>query len=348
MIIWLNGPFGVGKSTLATDLHRALKGSAVADPERVGVLLRSALNGHELAQRDYQDYPPWRQVTTTLVTSLAAYTGGPVIVPMTVLDPHHATDLLTPLRQTGRPVHHLVLHAAPDVLEQRITTSHEFPGDPVRSAAVRAYRHRRAADYQKAADSWMHTQGHVIDTAFEALSSHIDERSYSAASRRLALRVLRLALAARCAAGGGPIDDRLIKALPGSRPIVTAALDRAGLLAKRAAGTYVSESAECRRARTRAPISCTGCQAWGRGYGGLCRGVPQLGGSVSPRRGLCALRRGSCAVAGGLVLRLSAPPRLPRPRIRPRSLAATAFHRGHVGLARHADQPPPSRGQARQ
>ncbi|MFJ1787269.1 hypothetical protein ACIOML_23555 [Streptomyces anulatus] len=66
--------------------------SAVADPERVGDLLRSALSGHELAQGDYQDYPPWRQVTTTLVTSLAAYTGGPVIVPMTVLDPHHATE----------------------------------------------------------------------------------------------------------------------------------------------------------------------------------------------------------------------------------------------------------------
>ncbi|MFI1226172.1 MULTISPECIES: AAA family ATPase [unclassified Streptomyces] len=165
MIIWLNGPFGVGKSTLAADLHRALKGSAVADPERVGDLLRSTLSGHDLAQRDYQDYPPWRQVTATLVTSLAAYTGGPVIVPMTVLDRHHATDLLTPLRQTGQPVHHLVLHADPDVLRQRITTSDEFPGDPVRSAAVRAYRRRRAADYQKAADSWMHAHGHVIDTS---------------------------------------------------------------------------------------------------------------------------------------------------------------------------------------
>ncbi|MFJ3187406.1 hypothetical protein [Streptomyces halstedii] len=36
MIIRLNGPFGVGRSTLAAELHRTLMGSLVADPERVG------------------------------------------------------------------------------------------------------------------------------------------------------------------------------------------------------------------------------------------------------------------------------------------------------------------------
>ncbi|WP_326682120.1 AAA family ATPase [Streptomyces sp. NBC_01237] len=160
MIVWLNGAFGVGKSTLATGLRKALDGAVIADPEGVGSLLQEALDGHKRHTGDYQDHPPWRHLTLAFITNLANYTGGPVIVPMTVLDPRHATDLFTPLRRRGPGFHHLVLHAGPDALRQRIADSDDFPGE-----AVRAFRQRRAADYQAAADSWMHAQGHVINTS---------------------------------------------------------------------------------------------------------------------------------------------------------------------------------------
>lgn len=86
MICWLNGPFGGGKSTLAADLRHAFSGAVIADPEGIGDLLRDALSGHARRARDYQDHPPWRALTTAFITSLADYTGGPVIVPMTVLN----------------------------------------------------------------------------------------------------------------------------------------------------------------------------------------------------------------------------------------------------------------------
>lgn len=165
MICWLNGPFGGGKSTLAAELRHALGGAVIADPEGVGDLLRGALRGHDRQTRDYQDHPPWRALTLAFITSLADYTGGPVIVPMTVLDPRYADELFTPLRQHPAGFLHIVLHCAPDPLEQRIADSDEFPGDPVRSDAVRAYRRRRATSYQNAAASWMHAHGHVIDTS---------------------------------------------------------------------------------------------------------------------------------------------------------------------------------------
>ncbi|MGW7069438.1 hypothetical protein ACWGII_34185 [Streptomyces sp. NPDC054855] len=136
--------------------------------------------------------------------------------------------------------------------------------------------------------------------ALEALNSHTDRHAYGAGSHRLALRVLRLALAARRAAGCGPIDDRLIKALPGSRPIVTATLGRAGLLAE-GVGMNDPQPDERRPARTRAPISCPQCQAWGRGHSGLCRGCSSwaarprpVGHCVRCGAGPLPLREGWC------------------------------------------------------
>ncbi|MGA5556101.1 AAA family ATPase [Streptomyces lavendulocolor] len=87
MIVWLNGPFGGGKTTLAAGLRRALPGAVVADPEAVGDLLRSTLAGHALHPRDYQDLPLWRQLTGAFVAGLVRHMGGPVIAPMTVLNP---------------------------------------------------------------------------------------------------------------------------------------------------------------------------------------------------------------------------------------------------------------------
>ncbi|MFE3387399.1 hypothetical protein [Streptomyces anulatus] len=122
----------------------------------------------------------------------------------------------------------------------------------------------------------------------EVLNSHTDEHTYSTGSRRLALRMLRLALAARRAAGGGPVDGRLIRALPGSRPIVTAVLDRAGILTK-GGDAYASQSAEGQQ--THAPISCAQCQAWGCGRKGRCRGCCNWGARARPV--------GECVRCGG-------------------------------------------------
>lgn len=86
----------------------------IADPEVVGDLLRGTLAGHDLRPRDYQDLdlPLWRQLTGVFIAGLVRHTGGPVIVPMTVLNPAYAAEVSTPLHQAGG-FHHLVVHAAP-------------------------------------------------------------------------------------------------------------------------------------------------------------------------------------------------------------------------------------------
>jgi adenylylsulfate kinase-like enzyme len=39
VIIWLNGSFRAGKTTLAEELHRRLPDAVVFDPENVGLML---------------------------------------------------------------------------------------------------------------------------------------------------------------------------------------------------------------------------------------------------------------------------------------------------------------------
>ena len=54
MIIWLNGAFGSGKTTLTEELHRRLPDAVIFDPEYVGYVLTQAVPA---PTGDYQDLP---------------------------------------------------------------------------------------------------------------------------------------------------------------------------------------------------------------------------------------------------------------------------------------------------
>jgi hypothetical protein len=43
MLLWINGPFGGGKTATAYELNRRLPGSVVCDPEHVGFGMRRML-----------------------------------------------------------------------------------------------------------------------------------------------------------------------------------------------------------------------------------------------------------------------------------------------------------------
>ena len=43
MLLWINGPFGGGKTATAYELSRRLPGSVVCDPEHVGFGMRRML-----------------------------------------------------------------------------------------------------------------------------------------------------------------------------------------------------------------------------------------------------------------------------------------------------------------
>ncbi|MBC9717932.1 AAA family ATPase [Streptomyces sp. TRM66268-LWL] len=118
MLVWINGPFGGGKTQTAYELRRRLPGSVVCDPEHVGFglhrMLPPALRG------DFQDLPAWRQGVYEVLDLALAKHDGPVLVPMTVIDPAYFEETVGRLRERGHEVHHFALLASRETVLNRL------------------------------------------------------------------------------------------------------------------------------------------------------------------------------------------------------------------------------------
>lgn len=108
-LLWINGPFGGGKTQTAYEIRRRLPGSVVCDPEHIGFGLHRTLPPH--LRGDFQDLAAWRAgVREVLGLALAGHS-HPVIVPMTLVDPGYFAEIVTALREDGHTVHHSALLA---------------------------------------------------------------------------------------------------------------------------------------------------------------------------------------------------------------------------------------------
>ncbi|GHF91713.1 hypothetical protein GCM10018790_81020 [Kitasatospora xanthocidica] len=161
-VLWINGPFGGGKTTQATNLLRELPGSVVFDPEKVGCILRETFPGK---RRDFQDFPAWRPLVAECVIRVHEENEGrPVVVPMTLLNREYASEIHDRIRSAGAPLVHLLLHAEPGAISTRVEGSMEYPGDEERSEKVRVFRRKKAPVYAEAHQQWLGAQAEVIDT----------------------------------------------------------------------------------------------------------------------------------------------------------------------------------------
>ncbi len=118
MIIWLNGPFGGGKTQTAYELHRRLPDSVVCDPEHVGFGLHRMLPAQ--LRGDFQDLPAWRQGVFEVLDLAARRHPGPVLVPMTVTEPRYFDETVGRLRDAGHEVRHFALLAERETVLRRL------------------------------------------------------------------------------------------------------------------------------------------------------------------------------------------------------------------------------------
>ncbi|MFH8408582.1 AAA family ATPase [Streptomyces sp. NPDC018019] len=109
MLLWINGPFGGGKTQTAHEIRRRLPGSVICDPERVGFGLHRmtppALRG------DFQDFPAWRQGVYEVLDLVLTKHPGTVIAPMTLVEPAYFQEIVGRLRERGHDVRHFALLA---------------------------------------------------------------------------------------------------------------------------------------------------------------------------------------------------------------------------------------------
>jgi hypothetical protein len=109
VLLWINGPFGGGKTTTAYELHRRLDQSIVCDPEHLGYGLHRMLPSD--LRTNFQSFAAWRQGVHEVLDLVARKSAGPVIVPMTVINPGYFDQTVGRLRQDGHDVRHFSLLA---------------------------------------------------------------------------------------------------------------------------------------------------------------------------------------------------------------------------------------------
>jgi hypothetical protein len=116
-LIWINGPFGGGKSSAAKVLVTRLAGAVLFDPEHVGFLLREIL---PVPTGDFQDLPEWRDLWVRTASTLIDHGSDIVVMPMAVHRQGSFEEVINGLRETGASVHHIVLDASEATLHRRI------------------------------------------------------------------------------------------------------------------------------------------------------------------------------------------------------------------------------------
>ena len=116
MIIWINGGFGAGKTTLAEELHRRLPDAVVYNPEDVGLMLWKWVppNG------DFQHLPSWRELVVATALSLRGHHAEMLIVRMSLIRDAYRAEILGGLADAGEEVLHVFLEVDADVLRERL------------------------------------------------------------------------------------------------------------------------------------------------------------------------------------------------------------------------------------
>ncbi|HET9973502.1 MAG TPA: AAA family ATPase [Streptosporangiaceae bacterium] len=109
MLVWINGPFGGGKTAAAFELRRRVDRAIVCDPERLGYGLHRMLP--PALRTDFQDFAAWRQGVHEVLDLAARAWDGPVIVPMTLVNPRYFEEMVGRLRAGGHDVRHFSLLA---------------------------------------------------------------------------------------------------------------------------------------------------------------------------------------------------------------------------------------------
>jgi hypothetical protein len=124
VIIWLNGAFAAGKTTLAGELQRRLPDALVYDPEQVGLMLRKSVPGNG----DFQHLPSWRELVVATALSLRRHHAHTLIVPMSLIRDANRAEILGGLADAGEEVLHVFLELDADVLRARLNARVTRPG----------------------------------------------------------------------------------------------------------------------------------------------------------------------------------------------------------------------------
>jgi hypothetical protein len=118
MVIFVNGAFGVGKTTVARLLVERLPRSALFDPEPLGVVLQRLIRPFKHVD-DFQDLRAWRAWSIRLIRFLRGLRRI-IVVPMAFSNEGYLREFVTQTRRIDVETFHFCLVAPLAVVQQRL------------------------------------------------------------------------------------------------------------------------------------------------------------------------------------------------------------------------------------
>ena len=106
MILWVNGAFGSGKTTLTEVLLKRMPEAVLFDPEYIGYCIKEWV---PVPTGDFQDLPIWRHLVIDVALALRKFHADVLIVPMTLVVGQYYQEVVSGLRDAGEAVVHVFL-----------------------------------------------------------------------------------------------------------------------------------------------------------------------------------------------------------------------------------------------
>jgi len=132
VIILINGSFGIGKTTVAPLLRSEIEGSAICNPEKIGIFLWRLPRWVPIDGRDtddFQDMKAWRQWTVRRIRSIRLFRPA-VIVPMAFSNLQYLGEVRSGLERFDRDIRPFCLIAPLAVIQERLIRRGADPDTP--------------------------------------------------------------------------------------------------------------------------------------------------------------------------------------------------------------------------
>ncbi|HJQ29545.1 MAG TPA: hypothetical protein VJ827_09395 [Rubrobacter sp.] len=124
MIVFVNGPFGVGKTSVARLLVQKIPDAMLYDPEVIGAVLKRVLGPFNKVD-DFQDYALWRTLVVGGALVLRKVSAQTLIIPMTVWRRDYFDRIIAGIHRVDRDLACFRLTASRAALLDRISSDTE-------------------------------------------------------------------------------------------------------------------------------------------------------------------------------------------------------------------------------
>lgn len=132
MIIWINGSFGSGKTSVSLELNKRLVHSHIFDPEEVGFMIRDNIPAN-IGKDDFQDHFLWRKFNYELLKFMEQEYDGVIIVPMTIYNKDYFNEIIGRLKEEQVDVKHFTLITCEETLIKRLNNRGDHGNEWVHS-----------------------------------------------------------------------------------------------------------------------------------------------------------------------------------------------------------------------